>query len=139
MGNVASITTSICTDSTWTISATANDGYHFTQWSDGNTQNPRTIQVLSDTILIAYFAKETTGIEEVSDVNNAVHLYPNPAKTMLTIENATENVQIFDITGRVVMNIDNKETNLLVINVSELAKGMYFVKIGNYTTKFVKE
>ncbi len=125
--------------STAIISATANYGYHFTRWSDGDTTNPRTIQVLSDTILISYFTKETTGIEEVSQVNNAVHLYPNPAKTMLTIENATENVQIFDIAGRVVMNIDNKETNMLQINISHLSKGMYFVKVGNYTIKFVKE
>ncbi len=139
MGNVASTTTPTCIYYTWTISATANDGYHFTQWSDENTQNPRTIQVLSDTILIAYFTKETTGIEDVSDVNNAVHLYPNPAKTMLTIENATEDVQIFDIAGRLLINVENKETNLLQINVSNLSKGMYFVKIGNYTTKFVKE
>ena len=58
---------------------------------------------------------------------------------MLNIENATEDVQIFDITGRLLINVENKETNLLQINVSHLAKGMYFVKVGNYTTKFVKE
>ena len=27
------------------ISATANTGYYFTQWNDGNTQNPRTVTV----------------------------------------------------------------------------------------------
>ena len=58
---------------------------------------------------------------------------------MLNIENATEDVQIFDITGRLLINVENKETNLLQINVSNLSKGMYFVKVGNYTIKFVKE
>ena len=51
----------------------------------------------------------------------------------------TENVQIFDIAGRLLINVENKETNLLQINVSHLSKGMYFVKVGNYTIKFVKE
>ena len=38
------------------ISATANYGYHFTQWSDGNTENPRALQLTQDTILTAEFA-----------------------------------------------------------------------------------
>jgi hypothetical protein len=41
------------------ISAVANYGYHFTQWSDGNTQNPRTIQLIKDTLFTAIFAKNT--------------------------------------------------------------------------------
>ena len=40
-----------------TISATANYGYHFTQWNDGNIDNPRTVQVTGDTTYIAEFDK----------------------------------------------------------------------------------
>lgn len=40
-----------------TISATANYGYHFTQWNDGNTDNPRTITLTQDTSFTAQFAK----------------------------------------------------------------------------------
>ena len=40
-----------------TISSTANYGYHFTQWNDGNTQNPRTITLTQDTAFTAHFAK----------------------------------------------------------------------------------
>ncbi len=71
--------------------------------------------------------------------NSSIVLYPNPTKTMLNIENVTGNVQIFDITGRVVMSATNNGETLLQINVSNLFKGMYFVKIGNHTTKFIKE
>ena len=39
------------------VSATANYGYHFTQWSDGNTDNPRTILLTKDTDLVALFDK----------------------------------------------------------------------------------
>ena len=37
------------------LSATANDGYEFVEWSDGVTANPRTVTVTKDSALIAYF------------------------------------------------------------------------------------
>ena len=37
------------------ISATANYGYRFAQWSDGNTNNPRTLVLTQDTTLTAEF------------------------------------------------------------------------------------
>ncbi len=40
-----------------TLTATPNDGYVFTQWSDGNTTNPRTITVTQDSTLSAVFKK----------------------------------------------------------------------------------
>ncbi len=40
------------------ISAIPNTGYHFIQWSDGNTQNPRTIVVTADAEYTAQFAKD---------------------------------------------------------------------------------
>ena len=39
-----------------TITASANNGYHFVQWSDGNTSNPRALTLTSDTSLTAMFA-----------------------------------------------------------------------------------
>ena len=37
------------------ITATPAEGYKFTQWSDGNTDNPRTIVLIQDTTLVAEF------------------------------------------------------------------------------------
>ena len=48
------------------ISATPNFGYHFVQWSDRNTDNPRTLELTQDTILIAEFAPNTYTITTVS-------------------------------------------------------------------------
>lgn len=42
-----------------TIRANANYGYHFTQWNDGDTNNPRTITLTQDTSFTALFAKNT--------------------------------------------------------------------------------
>ncbi|MCQ2327256.1 MAG: leucine-rich repeat protein, partial [Bacteroidales bacterium] len=41
------------------LTATAKYGYHFTQWSDGNTDNPRNLQITSDSTLTAIFDKNT--------------------------------------------------------------------------------
>ena len=38
------------------INATAHYGYHFTQWSDGNSSNPRRVVVQQDTLFTALFA-----------------------------------------------------------------------------------
>ena len=37
------------------ITATPNSGYRFDHWNDGNTENPRIVQLVSDTTLMAYF------------------------------------------------------------------------------------
>ncbi len=38
-----------------TLTATPDEGYQFTQWFDGNTDNPRTLVLTQDTSLIAHF------------------------------------------------------------------------------------
>jgi len=83
--------------------------------------------------------KAATGIEEVSATKLLV--YPNPVKDVLHInllgfENLTGlNAQIYDISGKLITN----HLPLNTINVSHLSAGVYFVKIGDKTAKFVKE
>lgn len=45
-----------CANPSATFTATAEEGYHFTQWNDGNTDNPRIVPITSDTTLTAIFA-----------------------------------------------------------------------------------
>ena len=52
--------------STATLTATANEGYTFTQWQDGNTDNPRTITVTGDASYTAYFEEVVTTITQTS-------------------------------------------------------------------------
>ena len=56
--------TSACGDVV--ITAVPNNGYHFTQWSDGNTDNPRTIELTQDTTFTAEFAKNSYAISTIS-------------------------------------------------------------------------
>ena len=55
-----------CTDGTAIILATANEHYHFAQWNDGNTDNPRTITVTEDTTYTASFALDQRTITVLS-------------------------------------------------------------------------
>ena len=68
-----------------TITATPNDGYIFMRWSDGNTDNPRTIQVTSDTTLIAEFDVDTrrlvTFVDWDGTVLSSVKVTPGEAAT----------------------------------------------------------
>ena len=48
-----------CTDNMAIFEATANEHYHFTQWSDGNTDNPRTVSVVGDATYTAEFKPDS--------------------------------------------------------------------------------
>ena len=50
-----------------TITATANTGYEFTQWSDGNKDNPRTVTVAADATYTAEFALQTYVVTATCD------------------------------------------------------------------------
>ena len=68
-----------------TITATPNEGYTFLRWSDGNTDNPRTIQVTSDTTLTAEFDVDTrrlvTFVDWDGTILSSVRVTPGEAAT----------------------------------------------------------
>ena len=47
--------------STQTVQATPKTGFAFDKWSDGSTQNPRTVKLTSDLTITASFKTATTG------------------------------------------------------------------------------
>ena len=48
------------------IEAIADDGYHFAQWSDGNTDNPRKVEVKKNITYTAQFAEgESQGLHDL--------------------------------------------------------------------------
>ena len=52
-----------------TIAVNAKYGYHFTQWSDGVTNNPRTLVLTKDTTITASFAPNKYSLELIADAN----------------------------------------------------------------------
>jgi len=78
------------------------------------------------------------------EVNSAIkiNIYPNPVKHYLNIQTNDKimSIEIFDLNGRILQNIISSETK---INVSNLKKGIYIIKIntskGSTTQKIIKD
>ncbi len=92
-----------------TISATADSGYHFTMWSDGNKDNPRKIKVTEDLLLEAYFAQNISpttatiivnfdkGYVQIDDSKiESGKTYEYPIGTELTLKAGVEKGHSFD-------------------------------------------
>ena len=123
------------------LTATANEGYSFVIWNDGNTENPRTVTITSDTAFMAIFSPASS-LQEVNAREFA--LYPNPAKSFVTLEFEAlkENtlLQILDINGRRVRTFDLKAgVETLRIDLGDLPKGVYTIMISNTTKKLIVE
>lgn len=100
-----------------TLAATANEGYHFLHWNDGNTNAERTVVVTSDTTFTAYFEADggTEGIGGIEAVNAKVYAEHG----RIVVEGVEgETVSVFDVAGLQVKN-------------SDLHAGVYMVKIGS--------
>ena len=123
------------------LTATANEGYSFVIWNDGNTENPRTVTITSDTAFMAIFSPASS-LQEVNAREFA--LYPNPAKSFVNLEFETlkENtlLQILDLNGRKVRTFDLKAgVETLRIDLGDLPKGIYTIMLGNTTKKLIVE
>ena len=83
-------------------------------------------RVLSDSEVLSLYNNNTLSSSDFTQNNLDVALYPNPANNVLNIETALEiqNVEIYNIQGQKVLSSNQKQ-----INVSDLAAGMYMVRI----------
>jgi len=81
------------------------------------------------------FTATSVGIVE-THCNASLRVYPNPVNGQLIIDN----VEIYNVVGQKLNNYQLSIVNSqLIIDISHLATGMYFLRIGNKTARFVKE
>ena len=107
----------------------------FKNWHDGNTENPRIITVTGDAAFVANFSG--VGVDENNET--VLSLYPNPAKETIRLEGIEANTEVmfYNTLGMLVKTVSaNAEQE---INVSDLAAGLYMIRCGNQTLRFVKE
>jgi len=95
----------------------------------------------TDDIFIAKLSS-STGINELTSSLNTT-IYPNPAKTKITIETSQQAViEILNIQGQIIKTMPTN-VNKTIIDVSSFTNGMYFVKVKTENDmtvkKFVKE
>ncbi|MCR5424706.1 MAG: fibronectin type III domain-containing protein [Bacteroidales bacterium] len=128
-----------------TLTATANQGYHFVQWNDNDTNATRRITVTANATYTATFAQNAEeGIDDVT-ANMNVNIYPNPASGSTTInisgvEGSVE-ITIVDMSGRQVKTETMECTGNCVkqVNVTGLSQGAYFVRINAEGINMVKK
>lgn len=99
-----------------TISATPATHYHFSRWSDGNTQNPRTITVAGNATYTAYFDPDQYSINVTSNdpdmgytVGSGTYSYasyititavPNDGYEFIRWnDNVTDDQRVIEVTG----------------------------------------
>ncbi|MDL2309423.1 leucine-rich repeat protein [Bacteroidales bacterium OttesenSCG-928-C03] len=130
-------------DSMATLTATPNPGYLFKNWTSNggviSNLNPFTFTVAGDTVIMAHFEKDDTGVEDVESLLANISLYPNPVQSTITISTAEtiRNIELYNLSGQLLGTY-----NQITISVSHLPAGVYFVKIttdsGSVTKKVVK-
>ena len=119
------------------ISATAATGYEFAQWTDGNTDNPRTIIVTENATYIAEFVP-ATGINENTILE--ISLFPNPTNNILNITSSEiiSEIEIVNALGQVVSRTEVNADNA-VCDVEGLTAGVYVVRIYGADADSIRE
>ena len=109
---------------TATLTAIAAEGYRFVSWSDGNTDNPRTIVVSDNLSLTAVFEAVITAIDDEEAATVNIFAFSNT----IVVENATDDIYVYDANGRLITieQSAGQRTEILIAN-----KGVYLVKVGN--------
>jgi hypothetical protein len=93
-------------------------------------------------LCLATSIKNTTSIQSVSFKNENISIYPNPTNQYLYLKNikGSVNIDVTDVTGQIVKSIQNPSNT---IDVSDLEKGFYFIRIegetNNQLLKFIIE
>ena len=117
----------------YTMVDTVNEGgrWQFLGWSDGENDNPRTILVTSDTVIVALFEwmADSVGINELRDNSYEIRVYPNPAHGAVTVSvGAPATLTVLDLTGRVVvapLSLSSSAT----LPLTDLPSGTYFLRV----------
>jgi hypothetical protein len=137
--------------------AAATNSY---QWSNGATT--ATIQITSTGIFYVYvdygegFIKSenfevlsvtnpcsTTLVDEASPTAGNILIYPNPSESLVTVQyplSAEKNYDlvITDLTGKEIFKDHLPLTGSYNMNIENFEKGIYFLRVGSFAAKFIK-
>jgi len=113
------------------------------------TFNPENITLNSvandDSFLGRFSIDNNTNIDKYSN-NLEVLIYPNPANNIVSIKTqdiiVNAKIEVFSISGQLQLCDENKTGQLIEMNISNLSKGIYFIRMTDknktYTGRFVK-
>ena len=112
---------------------TPNTTYYIQVWLeadamnriDGNPEN------MNGGFILNVQDTTTLSVNDIQNNENQVLLYPNPASDVLTVSTKTtlNEIAIYDISGKLVLNKSKLTTNTETISLNKLSGGMYLVTI----------
>ena len=115
-------------------------GNHVFKWIFARRSNADSGSASIDLIKLPPMYVVITDIEEVTEAENNVVVYPNPGTNELNIvvsDGSFDKLQIFDFSGRMILEKEISEV-VTTINTESLTPGMYFWKVGNEAGKWIK-
>ena len=113
-----------------TVSATANTGYTFINWTENgaqvSSQAEYTFSVNGNRNLVAHFIS-TVGVKEYM---TSANIYPNPFTSVvrITTERTAQNISVYDVFGRLLMQqpVSGMQFEM---DLSELSPGTYLLQV----------
>jgi xyloglucan-specific exo-beta-1,4-glucanase len=87
------------------------------------------------------FSKTISIQNNAAVLSTKMRLYPNPVSDFLTVENdflINEKIEIINVFGQVIKTFYGSKT-VTQLDVSELTKGLYFLKNGDFCIRFIKK
>ena len=80
----------------------------------------------------------STGISEAVFDKNAINLFPNPAAGVINLENLVQGsiIQLISLEGKLLKEIKSAKSQVQ-LNLSDFENGVYFIKAGGTTRKFI--
>ncbi len=107
------------------ISAIPIEGYRFEQWQDGNSDNPRAIQLIgSDATYVATFEPSDQTIDTVQGDDDVTITAHNGQITVTNVSNRT--VRLFDSMGR---HLTTSKTHEGTRHFTLTASGVYLLQV----------
>ncbi|MFK7749978.1 MAG: T9SS type A sorting domain-containing protein [Kordia sp.] len=157
--NAASLTSKIalyevCTDTSPLICAegellaenlTPNTTYYIQVWLEANTMNRSNTSFntmnMDGGFILSVQDTSTLSVTNFEDDTNQIRMFPNPAKAQLNISAPTnlEHIAIYDMSGKLILKKDNFSQNSQIIQLQEIASGLYMVQIKTENTTTLKK
>lgn len=121
-----------------------NDGAALSQYDDNNQSHGQWKFTAAGSTSKTSGNKDGTSSIITDETLKSTAVFPNPSSEAFTLTNVAANskIAIIDMNGQIVKRLDSSDKQGdLKIDVSELKKGTYLIKIGDYDTaalKFIK-
>ncbi len=92
--------------------------------------------IMSDIDSGLFIVKKSASLASESFEKNSFKLSPNPANDLITIESESDikSIEIYDVVGKKIKNIESLSLKFNNIDISDLNSGIYFVKVNKSTS-----